>query len=489
MQTEGVVTWLGEINNVKKHISTDCLFVDVFCPSKCGLKLKRQCVQLHLSKECPCHCQYCGTTGSKEEISRRHKKHCIQCPIPCPNGCDLGVVPSLGVAAHRKVCPLEVIHCEYVNVGCKVTVTRRELEDHYKHNVVEHLNLTSSKLNSVTEEISKTEKKLAMTAKELDNTKLKYNRLEGRITNVNKDMIEIKSKQRQHAGELAVPQPITDCAKRKFFESRLYRLSTILFCILSLHIIYVNITNERLSQTEQSTWPKTLNKLSTSDNNQVAPVIFKIPDYRKKLYNDETWFSPLFFAIEDECMTWLTVKFYKDEGLLVSLLFKKNTPEDTCSGTRDTIFTVELLNQLYNSDHFVAPFYTDNDTCRIDEETVLYTIYFVSYSFLQKKSDKYLKNGNAYLRITHDRSIYNYLYWLIWKIIGPVKSISEYHAYILWLIIAVELILEFRDSLLYEAHVNGSRFALLNKASYGTSLACFIALILYMLYCIGLFTM
>ena len=76
-------TWSGEINNVKKHISTDCLFVDVFCPSKCGLKLKRQCVELHLSKECPCHCQHCGATGHKEEISKRHKKlHPVSNSLP-----------------------------------------------------------------------------------------------------------------------------------------------------------------------------------------------------------------------------------------------------------------------------------------------------------------------------------------------------------------------------------------------------------------------
>ena len=487
-------TWSGEINNMKKHISADCLFVDIFCPSKCGLKLKRQCVQLHLSKECPCHCQYCGTTGYKEEISRRHKKHCTHYPIPCPNGCDLGVVPNVGMDAHRKICPLELVCCEYFNVGCDVRVTRRELGDHYKQNVTEHLNLTTNKMNSVIEEMGRAEKKLAVTVRELDSTKFKYNKLESRITNVNK---EIKSMQRQlqqySGGDLVatVPQPITDCAKRKFFECRLSRIGIIIICFLILHIVHVNITNDRLSQTERYTWPKTLKRLSSnmySDYLPVAPVVFKVGDYTEQLDNGFTWFSPPFFAIEDECQTYLAVEFLKGSGLMVNLIFIKTTPEKNCYWTKDTMFTVELLNQLYNSDHYMMPFFTENATCHVNEERILCRIYFVSDNFLEKKSDKYLKNDNIYLRFTHDRNIYNYFYWLIQMVTGLEISAFEYHAYILWFIIATKLLLEFRESSWYETQFNGTKFALLNKIVYGILLVCFIILILYMLYCIGLFT-
>lgn len=483
-------TWSSEINNVRKHISTECQFVDVFCPSKCGLKLKRQCVELHLSKECPCYCQYCRTTAHKEEISKRHKKHCSQYPIPCSNGCELGVVPSVGMTAHRQICPLELVHCEYFNVGCAVRVTRRELEGHYKQNVSEHLNLTSVKLASVIEEMDKTEKRLAMTTRELESTKSKFNKLEGRITKVNK---EIKSMQHLDTDEIVVSQPITDCAKRKFFEGRLYRLSTIIVCILILHIVHVNMTNNRLSQTERFTWPKTLSKLSSSDHgsNQIAPVTFKIPNYRKTLDNNETWFSPSFFAVKNDCKTWLMIKFHKGKGLMASLIFVKNSPEETCYWVQNTMFTVELLNQLYNSDHYVSPFLTDNNSCSIqllDEERILCTIYFVSDSYLDKKPDQYLKGDNAYLRISRDRNPYNYLYWSIRKIIGPVKSTSEYHAYILWLIIAIDLILELRDTFSYEAQFDSSGFPLVDKICYGARLTSFVIIILYMFYCIGLFT-
>ena len=483
-------SWSGEINDERKHISTDCQFVDVYCPSKCGLKLKRQCLKLHLSKECPCYCQHCGTTGHKEEISKRHKKHCFHYPIPCPNGCEMGVVPKEGIDAHQQICPLELVRCEYFNVGCVVKVTRRELQDHYKQNVSEHLNLTSVKLASVIEEMDRKEKKLVTTTKELESTKSKFNKLEGRITKINKEITEIKSTQCQLGTEVVVPQRITSFVKRKFFEGRLYRLSVIIFCILILHIVHVNITNNRLSQTEQFTWPKTLNRLSISNSNQIAPVTFKIPDYKNKLENDEEWSSPPFYAVKNDCKTWLIVSFFKGKGLMVSLMFVKNSPEDRCYWVRETMFTVELLNQLYNGDHYVSPFFTDNQTCVRNEESIWCTIHFVSDSFLDMKSDQYLKDDNAYLRITQDRSFYNYPYWFIRKVIGPVRSTSEYHAIFLWVIIATNLILEVQDTLSYGRWFNSTGFALLDKICRNMSTSiCSVIIVGYMLYCVGLFTM
>ena len=142
---KGGCTWSGEINDMKKHITADCQFVEVTCPSKCGLKLKKQCVQQHVAKECPCHCQHCGATGTKEEIAAKHKTRCPQYPLPCPNGCQLGVIPSGGMVAHRKVCPLELVQCEYYVVGCESLVSRGDLENHYNKKVAEHLSLVKSK--------------------------------------------------------------------------------------------------------------------------------------------------------------------------------------------------------------------------------------------------------------------------------------------------------------------------------------------------------
>ena len=182
-------TWSGEMNDMDRHLDADCQFVDVPCPSKCGIMLKRQCVQLHLAKECPCHCQYCGVTDNKDKIAKKHKEHCSRYPLPCPNGCESGVVPGLDIVDHKKVCPLEMVQCSYHDIGCKQSMARKELDDHYKEKMSEHLSLIKCSLVSIVESIDKTEKKLQKhfenTNKSMEDTKrnlkTEIKAMEGRV--------------------------------------------------------------------------------------------------------------------------------------------------------------------------------------------------------------------------------------------------------------------------------------------------------------------
>ena len=50
---------------------------------------------------------------------------------------------------HRKECPLEVIQCEYYNVGCKrVRLARKDMEEHKKQKMEEHFMMTKSELTT-----------------------------------------------------------------------------------------------------------------------------------------------------------------------------------------------------------------------------------------------------------------------------------------------------------------------------------------------------
>ena len=41
----------------KSHFNSDCKFVDMYYPSRCGMMLKRhrQYIKSQLDKDCPCH--------------------------------------------------------------------------------------------------------------------------------------------------------------------------------------------------------------------------------------------------------------------------------------------------------------------------------------------------------------------------------------------------------------------------------------------------
>ena len=145
--------WCGELYDISNHLgnnSDGCQFEEVKCYNGCGKIMQRQCMPNHVKKECPnrkSECQLCHIIGEHEFIEGKHKQKCPRLPIPCPNNCDVGEIPRESMEAHRKECPLEINHCEYHDVGCKVMVVRKDEEKHKEEKMEEHLVMTKLELN------------------------------------------------------------------------------------------------------------------------------------------------------------------------------------------------------------------------------------------------------------------------------------------------------------------------------------------------------
>ena len=68
-------------------------------------------------------------------------------PLFCPNKCEVDTILHEDMEAHRKECPLEMIQCEYHNVGCEERMMRKDLEQHNNNKMTrKHLSLTESSL-------------------------------------------------------------------------------------------------------------------------------------------------------------------------------------------------------------------------------------------------------------------------------------------------------------------------------------------------------
>ena len=130
--------------DMKKHVEV-CPLQDVIC-HKCKKPLQRQYLISHAEVVCPfriVECQYCHTSGQHQFIqSPKHRRTCPKLPLPCPNKCDVGTVPREDMEAHRKECPLEMVQCEYHNVGCDEWMMRKNVEKHEKNKMKLHLQLT-----------------------------------------------------------------------------------------------------------------------------------------------------------------------------------------------------------------------------------------------------------------------------------------------------------------------------------------------------------
>ena len=165
--------WQGELNYINNHLvnSDGCQFEDVKCSNGCGKMLQRRYLTSHVETECLCRkvdCSYCHITGEHQFIEGEHKEQCPKLPLPCPNKCEVGSVLREDMEAHRKECSLEMVQCEYHNVGCDERIIRKDLEKHEHERMKGHLSLTKVKLMATDQQLQLTTSQLTDTRSQLD---------------------------------------------------------------------------------------------------------------------------------------------------------------------------------------------------------------------------------------------------------------------------------------------------------------------------------
>jgi len=103
--------WTGELGSIvghKRPHKRKCKKCD-----KCDEVIHYTVMKNHETTECPCYCQYCHITAEREVISKQHKEKCHRFPLQCPNNCGMNNILRDNMDEHKKVCPLEMIQCEY----------------------------------------------------------------------------------------------------------------------------------------------------------------------------------------------------------------------------------------------------------------------------------------------------------------------------------------------------------------------------------------
>ena len=115
----------------------------VRCPNKksvCGWEGELGDVEAHLGR-CPkqpwqcLHCTFAGLQEGGEE----HLRVCEQFPVECPNRCEVGHVQRACVQQHLLVCPLDIVSCEYAEMGCGVRLPRSKMREHVRDSGQDHL--------------------------------------------------------------------------------------------------------------------------------------------------------------------------------------------------------------------------------------------------------------------------------------------------------------------------------------------------------------
>ncbi len=149
-------SWMDELGKLKQHFNRmpsnktrleGCGFTDVLC-QYCKKFIPRKDIPTHETETCPekpYTCQYCGHLCLLDEIRKNHWCVCPQFPVPCPYEC--GEIPQRqGLEIHmEKECLLTPVLCEFRYAGCAVELTRRDMANHLRDSVIDHMTLMSLK--------------------------------------------------------------------------------------------------------------------------------------------------------------------------------------------------------------------------------------------------------------------------------------------------------------------------------------------------------
>ena len=158
--------------DLSKHRS-ECPYEVIRCSNYCGKGIKRQNLTTHIETECPLrevNCCYCYCLGEHRYIEGKHQEVCQKFPLSCPNKCEVGSIAREDVEAHKQMCPLERIQCQYHYVGCQDRIARRDQVKHNKKKIEEHLMMTTLKLKATEERLNECTEKLTKTTEMLSST-------------------------------------------------------------------------------------------------------------------------------------------------------------------------------------------------------------------------------------------------------------------------------------------------------------------------------
>ena len=375
----------------------------------------------HLDTECPCYCPYCDITATREVISSEHKEKCSKFR-PSNIGVDNGPQDKFDIKPKKT----------------------NELQNNISEKINESLN--PSILAELQKDISIIKENVALSiqiAKESSEKGDKQNgaTLMGRLCNISsyltvavliiailiallllspRGMSEDQMVEHLNSLQVKLKDDITqNITELHLFQEILNRTVKLkddtTQNITELHwqiVLLQEMVAHYHCQLNNSVWFK---KLQLYSENLVAPVILKMDHFTRRVMrvmNKGNWWSEEFFAFEEGYQVFVIVTpagFDDGENTHVSLkLYLTIGPYDDeleQSGhwpLRGT-FTIELLNQLNDSDHYHYLVKSDpSERVKVNNTVIAIDIIpqFIPLEILFQHNG-YLKNDMLIFRVSY----------------------------------------------------------------------------------------
>ena len=138
-------SWSGSHDELQTHLASEldgCLYVDIKCPLNCQKTILKRDVDQHVSQHCSKRyhaCRHCSFKATYEEVGS-HMEDCMHVLLECPNRCGVTFKREF-LDHHLSMCCLEVLECEFSDLGCEEKFVRKDVENHAKQHDHQHLSL------------------------------------------------------------------------------------------------------------------------------------------------------------------------------------------------------------------------------------------------------------------------------------------------------------------------------------------------------------
>ena len=169
--------WVGELGKLDEHLNFDpqpqrqmegCPISVIEC-LHCKEGIRRDKIADHQLKRCPQRlytCKYCVEYKSTfEDVAHSHWPECKSFLLPCPNNCTpsgLGIQRQHLAKHVKEECPMMVVQCELHHAGCEVSLSRKDMADHMKENLVTHLSLLAAENHHLSKRLLKKEEQIVV---------------------------------------------------------------------------------------------------------------------------------------------------------------------------------------------------------------------------------------------------------------------------------------------------------------------------------------
>ena len=448
--------WKGELNHFNNHCGTSspvCLFQTVQCPNRCGKLLERRHIENHAKNQCLCRmvtCQYCKKEGEYKFIAGKHYNDCVKAPVLCPNKCTTNKVPRDEILAHVKVCPLEMVGCEFQSMGCMDKMMRKELQKHKIDCMDKHLTLAIHtisqqqhlihdlankvedskiefvrKLEQMQQKVVEDCTKKCFQQVELLKIKVEWERTkdtekllsaEQKLNDCQKEIKQLKSQQQTIKDKLKHETEQNSSARSmaQKCNSQINNLTSY------MHQTYMPLERSQELETYLNfqlgchNWIHGLYSTSIKGE-EVCPVIVKVPNFDAKKRSETVWESDAFYTHEKGYKVCLQVipaglARAKSTHLSLFLYLMKGPYDSQVKWPLKGEFELTLMNQLKNEEHHSYTItFTENTPSAVAKRVKSSEVAseglgrneFISLKGLSKitATCQYLKNDCIFIRV------------------------------------------------------------------------------------------